>query len=73
MAKEVEDLRKLSRIALGGALVTKSVGVMGHVGSPTALAGDVAGFAGIGVAGAASNMAFGLAVPRKRKRKRKGR
>lgn len=63
------DLKQLQRIAFGGALVSKSGDVIGHANNPAALANDIGGFAGIGIAGAVGSKAFDMALGTRRIRR----
>ena len=72
--KTMDDLDAMRKVAFGGALGIKSAEVMRHTGDPTALTGDISGFAGIGIAGATSGIAMKMITgKRKQKRKRKRR
>ncbi len=68
---ELKDLDIMRKLALGGALATKSASVMGHAGSPTALTGDISGFVGIGIAGAASKVSMDMITGKYKKKKGK--
>lgn len=67
----VKQLRKTKDILIGGATAIKSVDVLQHANSPTALAGDIQGFVGIGIAGAMADLPFRLLEKQNRKRKRR--
>ena len=71
VAKEVKELQKLRRLAFGAALVGQSAGVIRHPGDVGQLTRTVPGFVGIGVAAKAASAADKLAIPKKRKRKRR--
>lgn len=66
----MKRLRQAKDIAIGGALTLKSVDVLRHANNPTALAGDIGGLAGIGIAGAMADIPFRM-MERKRKCKRR--
>ena len=67
---ELDDIRK---IAFKGAVAVKSTDLLRHARDPTALQGDITGFAHLGVAGAMSEVASGALKFGKKKRKRKRR
>ena len=67
---EFDDLKKLKNLALTGGLTIESSKLISQAGDIRALTGAVPGFVGIGIAGAASDVAFDLATGRRRKRKR---
>ena len=68
-----KKLRKLGSLVFGGAVAVKSTDVLRHAGDSTALAGDIQGLAGVGVASAFGTAAMDMALgkPRHRKRKRR--
>ena len=65
---ELDDVRKM---VFKGAVAVKGTDLLRHAQSPVALQGDISGFAGLGVAGAMSEVAAGALKFGKKKRKRK--
>lgn len=68
-----KDFQKMFGALYGGAMVVKGTDLVGHARQPEALVGDIGGFVGLGVAGAAGGAAFKMAAGKIRKRKRKRR
>jgi len=72
--KKKTSLDDVRRLAFKGAVAVKSTDLLRHAQNPTALQGDITGFAHLGVAGAMSEAAAGaLKFGKKKKRKRKRR
>jgi hypothetical protein len=76
--KSKEDMEKMAEAVLRGSLALQATPMLKASGrTPTALARTATGYAGIGIAGAMAQTAFGMVKPRnglgkKKKKKHKG-